>query len=137
MRRKKRVTGRFYIFLLILLIIVFLIVRPHLSFGSKECIIMEAKSELTQNMDCVIIRDETVVTSESTAHIEYVATEGTLINAGDTVAYVYSAGYSESLLQKLEETRSKIQDYHKTVILNNIKDDNFVFTLLEPAAREV
>ena len=124
MRRKKRVTGRFYIFLLILLIIVFLIVRPHLSFGSKECIIMEAKSELTQNMDCVIIRDETVVTSESTAHIEYIATEGTLVNAGDTVAYVYSAGYSEGLLQKLEETRSKIQDYHKTVILNNIKDDN-------------
>ena len=123
MRRKKRVTGRFYIFLLILLIIVFLIVRPHLNFGSKECIIMEAKSELTQNMDCVIIRDETVAASESTAHIEYVAAEGTLVNAGDTVAYVYSAGYSESLLQKLEETRSKIQDYHKTVILNNIKDD--------------
>ena len=124
MRRKKRVTGRFYIFLLILLVIAFLIVRPHLSFGSRETIVMEARSEFTQNMDCVLIRDETVVASESTAHIEYVATEGTLVNAGDTVAYVYSAGYSESLLQKLEDTRSKIQDYHKTVILNNIKDDN-------------
>ena len=123
MRRKKRVTGRFYIFLLILLVIAFLIVRPHLNFGSKEAVIMAAQSEFTQNMDCVLIRDETVVASESTAHIEYVATEGTLVNAGDTVAYVYSAGYSESLLQKLEDTRSKIQDYHKTVILNNIKDD--------------
>ena len=124
MRRKKRVTGRFYIFLLILLVIAFLIVRPHLNFGSREAVIMAAQSEFTQNMDCVLIRDETVVASESTAHIEYVATEGTLVNAGDTVAYVYSAGYSESLLQKLEDTRSKIQDYHKTVILNNIKDDN-------------
>ena len=124
MRRKKRITGRFYIFLLILLVIAFLIVRPHLSFGSREAVIMAAQSEFTQNMDCVIVRDETVAASESTAHIEYVAAEGTLVNAGDTVAYVYSAGYSESLLQKLEETRSKIQDYHKTVILNNIKDDN-------------
>ena len=124
MRRKKRVTGRFYIFLLILLVIAFLIARPYLSFGSKEAVIMAAQSEFTQNMDCVIIRDETVAASESTAHIEYVAKEGTLVNTGDTVAYVYSAGYSESLLQKLEETRSKIQDYHKTVILNNIKDDN-------------
>ena len=123
MRRKKRVTGRFYIFLLILLVIAFLIARPYLSFGSKEAVIMAAQSEFTQNMDCVIIRDETVAASESTAHIEYVAKEGTLVNTGDTVAYVYSAGYSESLLQKLEETRSKIQDYHKTVILNNIKDD--------------
>ena len=124
MRRKKRVTGRFYIFLLILLVIAFLIVRPYLNFGSKSAVIMAAQSEFTQNMNCVIIRDEAVSTSESTAHIEYAATEGTLVNAGETVAYVYSAGYSESLLQKLEETRSKIQDYHKTVILNNIKDDN-------------
>lgn len=124
MRRKKRVTGRFYIFLLILLVIAFLIVRPHLNFGSKEAVIMAAQSEFTQNMDCVLIRDETVAASESTAHIEYVATEGTLVNTGDTVAYVYSAGYSEKLLQNLEDTRAKIQDYHKTVILNNIKDDN-------------
>ena len=123
MRRRKRVTGRFYVFLLILLLIVFLIVRPYLNFGSKSAVIMAAQSEFTQNMNCVIIRDEAVSTSESTAHIEYAATEGTLVNAGETVAYVYSAGYSESLLQKLEETRAKIQDYHKTEILNNIKDD--------------
>ena len=123
MRRKKRVTGRFYIFLLILLVIAFLIVRPYLNFGSKSAVIMAAQSEFTQNMNCVIIRDEAVSTSESTAHIEYAATEGTLVNAGETVAYVYSAGYSESLLQKLEETCAKIQDYHKTEILNNIKDD--------------
>ena len=32
MRRKKRITGRFYIFLLILLVIAFLIVRPQLNF---------------------------------------------------------------------------------------------------------
>lgn len=125
MRRKKRVTGRFYVFLLIIVLVVaFLIARPHLNLGSKEAIIMAAQSEFTQSMDCVIIRDETVSTSESTAHIEYVATEGTLVNAGDIVAYVYSAGYSESLLAKLEETRAKIQDYHKSEILNNIKDDN-------------
>ena len=124
MRRRRRVTGRFYVFLLILLLIVFLIVRPYLNFGSKEAVIMTADTQYAQMMDCVIIRDETVAASESTAPIEYVAAEGTLVNTGDTVAYVYSAGYSESLLQKLEETRSKIQDYHKTVILNNIKDDN-------------
>ena len=44
MRRKKRVTGRFYIFLLILLVIAFLIVRPHLNFGSREAVIMAAQS---------------------------------------------------------------------------------------------
>lgn len=122
MRRRRRVTGRFYIFLLILLLIVFLIVRPYLNFGSKEAVIMTANTQYSQMMDCVIIRDEAVTTSESTARVEYIAAENTLVNAGDTVAYVYTAGYSEGLLQKLEETRAKIQDYHKNVILQNIKE---------------
>jgi len=122
MRRKKRVTGRFYIFLLILLGIAFLIVRPYLRLGNQEAVIMTATSEFSSMMDCVIIRDEEVVTSESTARIEYIAPEATLVNAGDTVAYVYTAGYSEGLLAKLEETRAQIQDYHKNQILNNIKD---------------
>lgn len=122
MRRKKRVTGRFYFFLLILLVIAFLIVRPQLNLGSSEAVIMTAQSEFSQMMDCVIVRDEQVVTAESAARVEYIAPEGTLVNAGDTVAYVYTAGYSESLLAKLEETRAEIQDYHKNHILNNIKD---------------
>lgn len=122
MRRRKRVTGRFYVFLLILAVIAFLIVRPHLDFGSKEAVIMTANTQYSQMMDCIIIRDEAITTSESTARVEYIAAENTLVNEGDTVAYVYTAGYSEGLLQKLEETRSKIQDYHKNTILQNIKD---------------
>ena len=124
MRRRKRVTGRFYIFLLILLGIAFLIVRPYLHLGSREAVIMTATSEFSSMMDCVIIRDEEVITSESTARIEYIAPEATLVNSGDTVAYVYTAGYSEGLLAKLEETRAQIQDYHKNQILNNIKDSD-------------
>lgn len=124
MARRRRATGRFYVFLLILAAIAFLILRPYLNFGSKEAVIMTASSEYSQRMDCVVIRDETVVAIDSTSRIEYIASEDTLVNAGDVVAYVYTAGYTESLLKKLEETRSNIQDYHKTAILNNIKDSN-------------
>lgn len=122
MRKRKRVTGRFYIFLLVVALIAFLIVRPRLNLGSREAVIMTANTQYSQMMDCVIIRDETVATSESTARVEYIATENTLVNEGDTIANVYTAGYSESLLQKLEDTRAKIQDYHKNTILKNIKD---------------
>ena len=124
MRRRRRVTGRFYIFLLILLVIAFLIVRPHINFGSNEAVIMTAQSEFSQEMDCVIVRDETVTMAESAARLEFLAAENTLVNKDETIAYVYTAGYSEGLLEKLEETRGKIQDYHKNVILNNIKDSN-------------
>ena len=123
MRRKKRVTGRFYIFLLILLVIVFLIVRPYLGLETKEAVIMTANTQYSQMMDCVLVRDEQLISSNSTARIEYIAAENAYVNQGDTVAYIYTAGYSENLLAKLEETRAKIQDYHKNTILNNIKDN--------------
>ena len=122
MRRRKRVTGRFYIFLLVVALIVFLIVRPHLNFGSKEAVIMAGETQYSQMMDCIIVRDEAVTASESTARVEYIATENTLVNSGDTVAYIYTAGYSEGLLDKLETTRASIQEYHKNTILANIKD---------------
>ena len=115
-------TGRFYIFLLIVLLIAFLIARPHLNLGSREAVIMTANTQYSQSMDCVIIRDERAVGAESMARVEYVAAENTLVNEGDTVAYTYSAGYSERLLQRLEETRAEIQQYHKNTILQNIKD---------------
>ena len=122
MRRRKRVTGRFYIFLLVVALIVFLIVRPKLNLGSKEAVIMTANTQYSQMMDCIIIRDEAVTASESTARVEYIATENTLVNSGDTIAYIYTAGYSENLLTKLETTRASIQEYHKNTILANIKD---------------
>lgn len=122
MRKRRRVTGRFYIFLAILLAIAFLIIRPYLNFGDGTAVIMTANSNFSQTMDCVIIRDESVVSAESAARVEYLTPENSLVQSGDQVAYVYTAGYSENLLKKLEETRVAIQDYHKNVMLKDIKD---------------
>lgn len=116
--RRRRVTGRFYIFLILILAIVFLIVRPYLPFGDKEAVISMASSEYTQSMDAVIIRDESVYSSNSIARIEYVATEGTLLDEGDIIAYLYSTGYSENELKRLETIRADIQAYHKSVLAN-------------------
>ena len=122
MRKRRRVTGRFYIFLAILLAIAFLIIRPYLNFGDGTAVIMTANSSFSKTMDCVIIRDESVVSAESAARVEYLTPENSLVQSGDQVAYVYTAGYSENLLKKLEETRVAIQDYHKNVMLKDIKD---------------
>lgn len=121
--RRKRVTGRFYIFLLAILVIAFLIVRPHLRFGTRQALIDVGTTSYVQQTDAVIIRDEEVYSSGTIARVEYVATENTLLNEGDTIAYLYSTGYSESELTRLEEIRANIQAYHKT-ILNNIIDSD-------------
>ena len=121
--RRKRVTGRFYIFLLAIFVIVFLIVRPHLHFGTREAIIEPGSASYSRSTDAVIIRDEEVFSSGTIARVEYVAMENTLLNAGDTIAYLYSTGYSESELERLEDIRANIQAYRKT-ILNNIVDND-------------
>ena len=121
--RRYRVKGRFYVFLLAFIVIIVLIVRPHISFGTKIEVISLASSSYIHAMDAVLIRDEELVTSQSVARIEYVAFENTLVSPGDTVAYLYSSGYSESELAKLESIRENIQAYHKSM-LENIIDNN-------------
>lgn len=116
--RKKRVTGRFYLFLAAILVIAFLLLRPLLATHSKETVIMMANAAQRQTVDCVIIRDEAVFASDSTARVEYIAPEDSLVAEGDNVANLYTTGYSESLLNNLEATRKKIQDYHKELLAN-------------------
>ncbi len=116
--RKKRVTGRFYLFLAAILVIAFLLLRPLLATHSKETVIMMANAAQRQTVDCVIIRDESVFASDSTARVEYIAPEDSLVAEGDNVANLYTTGYSESLLNNLEATRKKIQDYHKELLAN-------------------
>ena len=119
--RRRRVTGRFYLFLLILLGIAFLALRPLIFSDSRVTQIMMANASQAQMVDCVVIRDEKVTQSDATARVEYIAAEDSLVAQGDVVANLYTTGYSESLLDSLETTRTKIQDYHKQ-LLNNIVD---------------
>ncbi|MBQ8110538.1 MAG: hypothetical protein IJ124_10300 [Clostridia bacterium] len=121
--RRKRVTGRFFLFLMALLVIAFLILRPVLFPSSGETVIMMANAAQRQTVDCVIIRDESVTASDSTARVEYIAPEDSLVSAGDDVANLYTTGYSESLLNNLEKTRKSIQEYHKQLLANIVDAD--------------
>ena len=101
--RRIRVTGRFYIFVLALLVIAFLILRPLLFRGTRETVIMMANASQRQTVDCVIIRDETVTVSDSAARVEALnalnyenAVTGTIVfdeigDAKKDVAYIKQA----------------------------------------------
>ena len=118
---RRQVKPRFFVFLAILAVLVFLIVRKILPGAPTEAVVMQAATSSERSVQAVVIRDEEVTTSESTARVEFVAKEGTVVNPGEDVAYVYSAGYTEKELDKLEEIRHNIQAYHKT-LLSNILD---------------
>lgn len=121
--RRRRVTGRFFIFVAILLVAAFLLVRPLIFSAPKVTQIMMANASQVQKVDCVLIRNEHVISSDSTARVEYIAPENTLVNTGDVVANLYATGYSENLLKNLETTRSNIQAYHKQLLSNIVDAD--------------
>ena len=55
MRRRKRIAARFWLFLLTILMVVFLIVRPYLPIGDREAVVMMATSASQNQMDVIII----------------------------------------------------------------------------------
>ena len=121
-RRRIRIKARFWFFLASLLMILFLILRPYLPIPKGTAVIMTATSSESHRFDAVVIREESVFSSDTVARVEYRAQENSMVEAGDIIAYLYATGYSESLLTKLESTRENIQAYHK-VLLENIIDN--------------
>ncbi len=114
---KMRVTGRFYVFLLLLAAIIVFIVQRATNGGSGEFAAIYADSATdVRRASAIIVRDESVFSQTQVSRVEYVATEHTLVNVDDPVAYVYSLEYSERLVRELSEVRSNIQSYHKTVL---------------------
>ncbi|MGN0802650.1 MAG: HlyD family efflux transporter periplasmic adaptor subunit [Candidatus Faecivicinus sp.] len=133
--RRRKIKGRFFVFLAILLIAIFLIVRPFLNFGSSEDVIFTSTASYQQQMPCVIIRDEAVTESSATVRVEYIANECTEVSTGDTIANLFTTGYSESLLTKLETTRQNIQAYHRTLLGTIVDSDlNRLETIIDIVA---
>ncbi len=119
---KRRPTGRFFVFLTLFICgIVYLITT--LTTGSKgEYVkVVSGSADDTRRMQAVVMRDEMVASMDSNSTMVFVAQEGEYVNAGDEVAYIYSAGYSTKEMEKLETIRQDIRSYH-TTILSNIVD---------------
>lgn len=118
---RRQVKPRFFFFLALLVALIFFVVRGFLPSRTTEAVVMQAATSSQREVEAVVIRNESVVSSESTARVEFVAPEGTVVSSGEEIAYVYSAGYTEKELAKLEQIRQNIQAYHKT-LLSNIVD---------------
>ncbi len=119
--RRRRVTGRFYVFLVLIGIGVYFVIRELAPLGTSEAIVTMAATSYSQPVDAVIVRDETVASFEGTGQVVYVAAEGASVAEGQEIAEVYSSGYSEKEIQQLETVRQNIRAYHR-LILDNIVD---------------
>jgi len=119
---RRRPTGRFFILLMLILGVAayFIVGRVQTPRARYEMVVAGSTSD-TRTMQAVIMRDEKVASMDGNSTLVYVAEEGEMLNAGDEIAYIYSAGYSTKEMQKLESIRQDIRAYH-TTILSNIVD---------------
>lgn len=123
MRRRRRVTGRFFVFITIMLVAVALFIARFVDLGDSEDVIFQSTASYQEQLDCVIIRDEPVTSSNATVRVEYLAKESTEVAEGDTIANLFTTGYSENLITRLETTRQNIQSYHRTLLGTIVDND--------------
>ena len=66
--------------------------------------------------DAMIVRNESVYTDEGVQNIEYIAREGSLVQRGDVVCYVFSTGYSSKEISTLQDYRNQIKKYQQSLL---------------------
>lgn len=115
-----RVTGRFYLLLLLIALIILFLFRGQI-FGTNEvAVIYRGSAQDSRTVQGVIVRDEMLVSENLVTRMEFAVNELGSVNEGDTVAYVYSLEYSTRLINELNQTRKNIQTYHKIVLGNEL-----------------
>lgn len=74
--------------------------------------------------DAVLVRNEVMYTQEGISQIDYIATEGTQVRRGEKVCTVYTSGFSSKEWTTLNNYRTQIKEYQKSLLaLTNIETD--------------
>jgi len=113
-RRRVRVSGRFYVTLLlaVLLIVALVIVIPQSGSTSLRSGSMEAVFE----KQAVVIREESCISVEQFDRVDYQVNEGASVNAEMPVATVYKWGYSDDMAQSLITIQQKIYEKQLSIL---------------------
>jgi len=70
----------------------------------------------------VIVRDESLMDADSITSIDFIAEEGSLVSRNTALCSVYSAGYNQIEIDRLNKVRLDIQAYHRDKLLNSYVD---------------
>lgn len=70
----------------------------------------------------VIARNEKLFETENMTRIDFVASEGSRVSKSDVICKVYSSGYNQTEINRLQTYRDEIQAYHTNQVLNTYVD---------------
>ena len=70
----------------------------------------------------VIARNETLYTTENKTRVDFIANEGSRIPRSSVICKVYSSGYNQTEINRLQNYRDEIQDYHVGQVFSTYVD---------------
>lgn len=70
----------------------------------------------------VIARNETLYETENATSIDFVASEGSRVNRSGVICKVYSSGFNQTEINRLQTYREEIQSYHVSQVLSTYVD---------------
>jgi len=112
--RRVRVSGRFYIMLLGLAILIGAVALILPARGSGTLKSKTAEAVLTPTV--AVIRDENCVPIEQFDMVDYLVNEGATVNAEMPVATVYKWGYTDEMAQSLVTIQQKIYEKQLSIL---------------------
>lgn len=125
-RRQKRGSALFALVILLLTLagIVFAAVKLKDLFIEPATTAIVEGSSLGNYYDgkLVIARNETLVSTENKTRIDFVAEEGSRVTNSSVICKVYSSGYNQTEINRLQTYREEIQTYHANQVLNTYVD---------------
>ncbi|MBQ8618643.1 MAG: hypothetical protein IJ418_14190 [Clostridia bacterium] len=70
----------------------------------------------------VIARNETLYATENKTRVDFIASEGSHVPRSNVICKVYSSGYNQTEINRLQSYREEIQDYHVGQVFSTYVD---------------
>jgi len=127
-KRKKKKSGSPVLRLLVVLIMLALLVlgflqlRGYVSSNATTAIARGSVLGSEYKGTVVIARNETLYETENKTRVDFIASEGSKVNRSSVICKVYSSGYNQTEINRLQSYREEIQNYHVNQVMSTYVD---------------
>jgi len=127
-KRKKKKSGFLFLRLVLILVVFVLLgvglvqLRGYVSQNATTAIARGAVLGNDYRGTVVIARNETLYETENKTRVDFIASEGSKVSRSGIICKVYSSGYNQTEINRLETYREEIQNYHVNQVLSTYVD---------------
>lgn len=127
-KRRKKKSGAPLFRLVIVLVVAGLLgfaawqLRGYLADNATTAIVRADTLGNSYEGTVVIARNETVFSTDNKTRIDFIAEEGSKVTRSSVICKVYSSGYNQTEINRLQTYREEIQNYHVNQVLSTYVD---------------